>query len=166
MLQSQSRIIKSCENCSPIARFIKSLAGHRPTMNGRSRTEVTFAILFSALSSPCVAQGSHNDFGGSQNQPPSDSISMLMSVFLVISVIAVSNALWPRFAQTRITVKAEEASDRALSTAILYEPSLFWASLMGLRWQRLVSHFLALSVLCWPLSPLQLFCRYRCKRSE
>ena len=43
---------------------------------------------------------------------------MLMSVFLVISTIAVSSALWRRFAQTRITVKAEEASDRAVSHAM------------------------------------------------
>jgi len=43
-------------------------------VNGRSRTEVNFkAILFSALSSPSFAQGSHNDHGGNQNQPPSAS---------------------------------------------------------------------------------------------
>jgi hypothetical protein len=47
----------------------------------------------------------------------SDSISMFRSVFLVISEIAVSNALYRRFAQTRITAKAEEASDRAVSHA-------------------------------------------------
>ena len=48
----------------------------------------------------------------------SDSISMFRSVFLVISEIAVSNALYRRFAQTRITAKAEEASDRAVSHAM------------------------------------------------
>jgi hypothetical protein len=42
---------------------------------------------------------------------------MFRSVFLVISEIAVSNALYRRFAQTRITAKAEEASDRAVSHA-------------------------------------------------
>jgi len=31
------------------------------------------AILFAALSSPCVAQGCHNGHGGSQNQPPAAS---------------------------------------------------------------------------------------------
>ena len=48
--------------------------------HGRSRTEVTFkaipfsALLFSTLKlSPSVAQGCHNDHGGSRNQPPSAS---------------------------------------------------------------------------------------------
>ena len=33
----------------------------------------TKAIFFAALSSPSLAQGSHNDHGGNQNQPPSIS---------------------------------------------------------------------------------------------
>jgi hypothetical protein len=40
----------------------------------RHRTELTIeAIRFSALSSPHVAQASHIDHGGNQNQPPSAS---------------------------------------------------------------------------------------------
>jgi hypothetical protein len=48
----------------------------------------------------------------------SDSIAMLMSVFLLITAIAVSSALWRKFAQTRITVKRRRAGDRAVSHAM------------------------------------------------
>ncbi len=43
-------------------------------MTGRvTHGRVFKAILFAALSSPCVAQGCHNGHGGSQNQPPAAS---------------------------------------------------------------------------------------------